>query len=123
MGEEEIDYGEDTERELCEVVLRQSEEDAAKQVETFDMVRYKAMLRQKSARDILAAVNACSGIPTEALEDGVVGDMREALKHLIIHAENQSGDDSSEDAMFQRAIDSAHNVIRKAEPKDKEVEG
>jgi len=36
-----------------------------------------------NARRIVAAVNACEGISTEALEDGVVKEMREALEFFI----------------------------------------
>ena len=36
-----------------------------------------------NARRIVAAVNGCEGIPTEALESGVVGKMREALEKCV----------------------------------------
>ena len=36
-----------------------------------------------NARRICAAVNACEGIPTEALEQGAVGDLLEALKGCL----------------------------------------
>lgn len=36
--------------------------------------------RRGDGRRIVAAVNGCTGIPTEALEAGVVADMLEALK-------------------------------------------
>lgn len=38
--------------------------------------------QKANARRIVAAVNACESIPTEALERGVVGEMREALEML-----------------------------------------
>jgi len=36
--------------------------------------------QEANARRILAAVNACKGIPIEALENGVVGELMEAAK-------------------------------------------
>ena len=38
---------------------------------------------QANARRIVAAVNACQGIPTDALEQGVVAGMRAELKWLV----------------------------------------
>ena len=37
---------------------------------------------QTNARRIVACVNACAGIPTEALEAGVVGEMQRSLKRI-----------------------------------------
>lgn len=38
---------------------------------------------EANARRIVAAVNACQGIPTDALEQGVVAGMRAELKWLV----------------------------------------
>lgn len=38
---------------------------------------------ETQARLIVAAVNACAGIPTEALEAGVVGEMQRALSDIV----------------------------------------
>lgn len=35
----------------------------------------------KDASRIVACVNACTGIPTEALEAGVIGEVKDALQH------------------------------------------
>lgn len=43
---------------------------------------YEAGLQPSDARRIVQCVNACEGIPTEALEDGTVGDAI-ALLHNI----------------------------------------
>jgi hypothetical protein len=39
-------------------------------------------IQEASARRIVACVNACEGIPTEALEDGVVRELIEALQAI-----------------------------------------
>lgn len=43
-----------------------------------------------NARRIVAAVNACKGISTEALEGGIVEELREACKSLLRYADAQS---------------------------------
>src|ERR1700687_3987469 len=46
--------------------------------------------REANARRIVAAVNACEGIPTEALEQGVVRELLEALKAIATAAESNA---------------------------------
>jgi len=46
----------------------------------------------RDARRIAACVNACEGIPTEALESGVVQEMVEALEALLPSIENAVGE-------------------------------
>lgn len=41
---------------------------------------------EANARRIVSAVNACAGIPTEALEAGVVGDLLIEAKKIGMHA-------------------------------------
>jgi len=45
-----------------------------------------------SAQRIFACVNACEGIPTEALESGVVREMVETLEALLPSIENAVGE-------------------------------
>ena len=45
-----------------------------------------------NARRIAAAVNACAGIPTEALEQGVVGELLTAVRHLVEWNRDPNGD-------------------------------
>ena len=45
--------------------------------------RGKGKLGEPDARRIVACVNACQGIPTEALEDGVVEEMVTAAKKYL----------------------------------------
>jgi len=45
-----------------------------------------------SAQRIFACVHACEGIPTEALESGVVREMVEALEALLPSIENAVGE-------------------------------
>jgi hypothetical protein len=42
--------------------------------------------KSANANRIVAAVNACQGIGTEALEQGVIGDLLEALERLVYDA-------------------------------------
>ncbi len=42
-----------------------------------------------NARRICAAVNACKGIPTEALEQGVIRELLEALDYLLAQTVDQ----------------------------------
>lgn len=46
---------------------------------------------EANARRIIAAVNACEGISTQALEQGVIAELLEALKELY-KAEEEYGD-------------------------------
>ena len=54
------------------------------------------VFNEAKARRVVAPVNACAGIPTEALEQAVVGDMLESLKELV--------DAESESPMHERAM-------------------
>jgi hypothetical protein len=45
--------------------------------------------QRANARRIVAAVNACEGIPTEALELGIVADLLAALEAILPFAENE----------------------------------
>ena len=38
---------------------------------------------EANARRLVACVNACEGIPTEALEGGVIGELMDALQSMI----------------------------------------
>ncbi len=51
------------------------------------MAGYTKAEGRANARRLVACWNACEGIPTAALEDGVVGEMLEALENL----ENDNG--------------------------------
>ena len=64
-----------------------------------------------NARRIVAAVNACAGIPTEALEQGTVGELLQALKGCLFALDkNQDGSGPSK----AQAIAAAITVIAKA---------
>jgi hypothetical protein len=57
-----------------------------------------------NGRRIIAAVNACRGIPVEALEQGIVQEIQELLTRAILELEEwhlgySGGDDSSEEAL------------------------
>jgi hypothetical protein len=43
---------------------------------------FPAFVWADNFRRIVAAVNACKGIPTEALEDGVISELVERLRYL-----------------------------------------
>lgn len=65
-----------------------------------------------NGRRIVAAVNACKGIPVEALEEGIVEEMRELLERSVMELEDwlvglTEGDASSEEALtlLQRLLD------------------
>jgi hypothetical protein len=45
---------------------------------------------EANARRIVAAVNACKGIPTEALEGGVISELVERLRYLDSEEFNNS---------------------------------
>ena len=53
-------------------------------------------VRGNNARRIVASVNACSAIPIEALEGGVVGEMVEALKKTLTLLPDGSTKDKAE---------------------------
>src|SRR5690606_13994870 len=46
-----------------------------------------------NAQRIVACVNACEGIPTEALEAGVVRELVEALEALVVGLEREIGEE------------------------------
>lgn len=46
-----------------------------------------------NSRRIVACINACAGIPTEALENGVIGEMKEALVDLLGVADIKADDE------------------------------
>jgi hypothetical protein len=54
------------------------------EIDTDDVGRYTSHEQHEAnARRIVAAVNACNGFGTEALEQGVVGELLEALKGCL----------------------------------------
>lgn len=63
-----------------------------KSVFTVDMDEYLG-LSSENARRIAACVNACEGIPTEALEEGVVRELVEALEALVVELEWEIGEE------------------------------
>ncbi len=62
-----------------------------------------------NARRIVAAVNACEGIPTEALEEGAVKDLLEALTVFVVIRDNGITGPVIDDALAD-----ARNAIAKA---------
>ena len=76
---------------------------------------------EANARRICAAVNACAGIPTEALEQGVVGDLRQALDGLLTAAadldaaiDGVTDQFDDERAGLDAAYQTAHAAVTKA---------
>ena len=63
-----------------------------------------------NATRLAAAWNACEGIPTEALEAGVVKDMLEALQGLV------SANNSTDGMAMRKAWDKADAAIARAIP-------
>ena len=66
------------------------------------------------ARRIVAAVNACKGIPTEALEAGVVGDMLRALKVASAAIMCRTAPERPLYPVERKALDLADAALRKA---------
>ena len=64
-----------------------------------------------NARRIVAAVNACKGIPTEALEQGVVGELLAELDYFYQFA---LLNDDGEDESFTWHLEKARTAIAKA---------
>jgi hypothetical protein len=71
---------------------------------------------EANARRICAAVNACRGIPTRALEQGVVGGLREALGRLLDQIDTLKGESSciDEDILKGEPYAAARAVIARA---------
>lgn len=64
-----------------------------------------------NARRIAAAVNACSGISTEALENAVIDDLIEALE-AILRAKTNSNGETPELALH--LVEPARSALKKA---------
>ncbi len=67
--------------------------------------------KANTERRAIACVNACEGIPTEALEGGVVGELLRKVRCWV--AFEDSGDASQDE--YYAAIDAARAAIAKAE--------
>ena len=75
-----------------------------------ELVPFNAERWNADAYRIAAAVNACEGISTEALEAGVVKDMLEALQGLV------SANNSTDGMAMRKAWDKADAAIARAIP-------
>lgn len=58
----------------------------------YDDYEFGVAISEPNARRIVACVNACEGIPTEALESGVVREVVEALEALVGEEEKRGRD-------------------------------
>jgi hypothetical protein len=71
---------------------------------------------EANGRRIVAAVNACRGLSTGALEQGVVGELREALGCLLDQIDTLKGESSciDEDILKGEPYAAARAVIARA---------
>ncbi|MCK5601725.1 hypothetical protein KAR91_07655 [Candidatus Pacearchaeota archaeon] len=84
--------GPDSERAICSVVSCTKEDSAWSGIKDHNTAK-------ENARRISAAVNACTGIPTEALESGVVGELVDVCEAI---------DRDHDDAEGAQAIGKTH---------------
>ncbi|KKN04256.1 hypothetical protein LCGC14_1099140 [marine sediment metagenome] len=67
-----------------------------------------------NAHRACATVNACAGIPTQALEDGVVKEMREALTNIVLqHDAGRALTEELELKPARAALDKADEEVEK----------
>ena len=71
-------------------------------------------IHEESTRRMVASVNACAGIPTEALEAGVVGEMLEALESIATIVLRPFPAPEAEARRVNEAVETALNVLAKA---------